>query len=268
MFSDTDTPGGGGLVEAAKARGLRPVNESAVVARPAVPVRFSFGGDRWATTLSAYTICSCPDIPNLYRTGCTWSDITCIDRDHTVQPGCYTTLQDHPPGSLCSQNTHIVTFSYPFLLPPIVIVWLTGFDMDPEKPWHVKTFTTQVTRTGFILHIDSSQDSVMYSAGVAWVAYRSSDPRIESDRLDTSVPGSWENSMRLIESEQLHAQKTFNNRVPRYVMVIDSIEAAGGDLTLSLSFQDRRQGKFLWCLRAGPDDAHSLSVGATFLRFV
>lgn len=146
---------------------------------PARPVKFTFFGTGGGTGVRASVIDNTYELRDHYSDDCTWLDTKGNRaRERTSGPsdfeyGSYNTLQNHPPGTLKVRNEKIVNFASPFnpfSTPPKVLVWLTGFDMSHEKPWNLKVFATDITTIGFNLHIDTCGDSVLYSAGVSWVA--------------------------------------------------------------------------------------------------
>jgi hypothetical protein len=66
--------------------------------------------------------------------------------------------------------------TYP--LPPGILIWLNGLDMDSSHNWRIRARAQNITPTTFDLVIESWSDTVLYSASVARVAYPADYPGV------------------------------------------------------------------------------------------
>lgn len=120
----------------------------------------------------------------LFSAGCTWLEVEADDPD--FQFGTYSTLDNQIGGQWQQKNSHQVEFARAYSAPPQVVVWLSGFDMRRGKAWKVKTYVSDVTSTGFKIHIDTWEDTVLYSGTATWVAYTAGKPGVCSGSFSTN----------------------------------------------------------------------------------
>lgn len=232
------------------------------IVRKTSTVKFTFDIQAREVNVKGAVMRGLRDLNKVYRNGCTWLDITTTDSDSNFQHGFYTTLDDQPHGMLPQENAHVVTFAHPYATPPIVVVWLTGFDMSQDNPWRLKTFATDVTEKGFTIHINAWRDSELFSAGVAWTAYPEGDPGVYSARLEIQPPGSWKSPLSYQQGWQTDNCGLVENR---RMMLVDSIEVSVGQIfSFELFFKSNRCG-FKWVLIANPADALLYSLGANYM---
>lgn len=178
------------------------------------------------------------------------------------------TLDRHFKGSLRSENAFVIKFEPPFFsVPPKVVVWLGGIEMHLLNAWRVKTYATDVTETGFILHLDTWGDSKILTAGASWVAFPGDDKSICTGRLDTWSPQTWKSATLKKDGHAEYEYPPGNNGPHRQLLLIDTIEVANAQgLSLSLGFgPEAAPGSFNWVMNAGPPEARLYSVGATYL---
>ncbi|KAI4283567.1 MAG: hypothetical protein L6R35_005126 [Caloplaca aegaea] len=104
-----------------------------------------------------------------------------------LQTGTFSTTevgqwQDHK-----AQNSKRINFAQPFegQQPPNVVCWLTTVDMDKNKNWRIKTYATDIDTKGFTVHIDSWADTIMYQAGMTWLAYPANQSNVASGAFRT-----------------------------------------------------------------------------------
>lgn len=125
----------------------------------------------------------------LYGAGCTWLQIKADDMD--FQYGSYHTLEDHNWDKYPTQNTRKINFQRAYSATPTVVVWLTVIDIGHGGSWRMRSYATDVTATGFTIHIDSWCDSRLHSAMASWVAYPADRPGIASGNVSTDDIRSW-----------------------------------------------------------------------------
>lgn len=132
--------------------------------------RFSININTWADT-------------KLYGGGCTWLEIEKNNTD--FQFGAFNTLEDFNWDDPQSHHTRLITFPRSYSAPPRVVVWLTVLEMRHTSDWRVKTYETNVTATGFTIHIETLGDSVLNFGTATWVAYPADKPGVLSGRFST-----------------------------------------------------------------------------------
>ncbi|KAL0635216.1 hypothetical protein Q9L58_005862 [Maublancomyces gigas] len=139
--------------------------------------RFKINLDTWNDT-------------TLYYATCAWLAIEADDMD--FQYGSYHTIEDHDIKSTPLHNTRIITFKRKYPTAPTVVVWLNVIDLGSAANWRIKTFATNVTATGFTIHIDTWADTKLYAAMASWVAYPTDRSGVASgcfSTLDIRSPG-------------------------------------------------------------------------------
>lgn len=131
---------------------------------------FEINLDTWADT-------------TLYAAACNWLEIAADDVD--FQFGSYHTIEHHHWSKTPVKNTQHVTFKRAYAAPPKVVVWLNLFDLSGAVDWRVRTFATNVTATGFELHIDSWAESKLMWTMASWIAYPTTRAGLASGEFGT-----------------------------------------------------------------------------------
>lgn len=115
-------------------------------------------------------------------------------------------LNDKPPAQWGSQTIRrtnsspfepftLVRFPRVFNRTPSVTCWLTGFE-STEPPLRARVRTSQVSRTGFIIHI---QPPTLLSVGISWLAGL---PSNQIGEFDAQGSGMWADTMPLATGYQ------------------------------------------------------------------
>lgn len=127
------------------------------------------------------------DLVVAYPTNPPWDDIA--DEYPQVQCGSFTIFdRDYPdPASLGWP----ITFPQAFRRPPTLTCWLTGFETT-EFPIRARVRTSEISETGFILHLDPT---TLASAGICWLAGL---PRNQIGGFDSHASGSWADTPPLL----------------------------------------------------------------------
>lgn len=202
-----------------------------------------------------------------YQSGCTWKDVWYNGPD--FQYGSYSTLDDYPLDQPPQHTARDIVFPKAFPSQPTIVVWITGFSMNSQQPWRVKTFATGVTTTEFTLHIKTWKGSILYSAGVAWVAYPANKRFILGGRFDADTPldsGRQSQSGSPITGLQTYDCSTFCSYPPCHLLALDSVEMENSeDLSLSLDVKSTSSTMFQWSLTVDGRQARLYSVGITYI---
>lgn len=115
----------------------------------------------------------------LYHGDCTWLEVESEDPD--FQFGTFNSKQDHP----YNHSTSFITFPRSYSTPPRVVVWLTTLDILHKKDWRIKAYETDITATGFTIHIKTWGNTELYPTIATWVAYPADKPNVLSGRFST-----------------------------------------------------------------------------------
>ncbi|KAI5837210.1 hypothetical protein DFP73DRAFT_568705 [Morchella snyderi] len=194
--------------------------------------------------------------------GCIWLE---IEPDHQdFQCGRYSTLEDHPWTS--SQMTHErrISFARPYDEPPEVVVWLSAFNMHPQKNWRMKSFASDVTATGFTIHIETWGDSELVAGGASWIAYPGEKADVCSGSFNTMDVRSWDNPSPNTSGPIEFAENMFSTN-PRVVLGINSLDAGcEGGLRLELMGTDISSKGMTWNLNSWKDTT-MYSAGGTYI---
>ena len=122
--------------------------------------------------------------------------------------------QDH-----AQKNSKRITFAQPFeRLPPKIICWLTDLDFDNQHNFRCKTYATDIDTNGFTVHIDTWADSIMYMAGMTWLAYPATQPNVQSGWFGI------DNSEHKLDNTGVVAFDTPFYKVPKLAMALNGLD--------------------------------------------
>lgn len=120
---------------------------------------------------------------DLYGASCAWMAIEADDMD--FQYGSYHTTEDHDWRETPHHNTRNIRFKRAYPDTPKVVVWLNVIDLGCRENFRIKTFATNVTATGFTIHIDTWDDTRLFSGSASWVAYTTGRSGVASGCFST-----------------------------------------------------------------------------------
>lgn len=114
-----------------------------------------------------------------------WLAVSTLHED--IQCGTFETLEDRPADSPQTKYTRRIQFEHPYDAPPKVVVWLHHIAVDSaDHHLRIKATTSNMARDGFDLHVETWDDSKLWSAGVSWLAHSASRTDIASGTYSTS----------------------------------------------------------------------------------
>lgn len=142
-----------------------------------------------------------------------------VPDDPDFQFGTFNSAADFP----CFSSTRLITFPRAYSAPPRVVVWLKDLDISCKAGWRVKTYDTNVSATGFTIHIDTWSDTVLYSATATWVAYPADKPKIFSGRFNTMDVRPW-NRPQLYNSAHVNFGSNIFTSPPRIFLALNSLD--------------------------------------------
>jgi hypothetical protein len=158
----------------------------------------------------------------LYSAGCTWLEVAPNNTD--IQIGRFNTMEVNPWGGPQPVTSRRIHFGRAFSAPPRVVVWLNSLDMNSTKNWRVAASATQITPSGFSLSITTWGDSLLYSAGVSWIAYPADKPSMASGTFNTLDVRPWDQPRPGTSGQVGFAGAHFSSS-PRVLLGLNSIDA-------------------------------------------
>ncbi|EOD47349.1 uncharacterized protein JDV02_000097 [Neofusicoccum parvum] len=213
--------------------------------------KFKVSLDSWADTV-------------LYSASLTWLERSNSRFDY-LQTGTYNTQETRPWNSPQLTPSKRINFAKPFSSPPKVVTFLQSLDMDHSRNWRIRVYATDVDTNGFTVHADSWGDSILYSAGVTWLAYPADQPGVASGKFNTQDvrPA---NQPRAENSSTVNFDKAFG-KPPKVMMALDSLDYDNSkNLRLRLSQSQVTNTGITWHLQSWWDSV-MYSSGAQFFAW-
>lgn len=120
-----------------------------------------------------------------YQSACSWLAVSANDLD--CQHGQYSVAEDSRHGSIPVHTSHRVLFAHPYPAIPKVAAWIRGIDRDSGRNLRCSVFATDISPTGFIIHLDKWGDSKLFELNATWLAYSADRTDIFSGSIDTEL---------------------------------------------------------------------------------
>jgi hypothetical protein len=155
---------------------------------------------------------------SLYSAGSTWLE----DRqeEFEVQVGDFSTQELHPWNQPTKTNAKRINFPRAFSSTPTVLVWLKGFDMAKNFNWRVKAYPSDISTSGFTIHIDTWADTILYSAEASWIAFTDSgdSAKIYGGTGDTQQYRNW-SPAQLTNGAKIDFPAKMFDRLPKTLLL-------------------------------------------------
>ncbi|WKT53671.1 Peptidase, metallopeptidase [Fusarium oxysporum f. sp. vasinfectum] len=204
-----------------------------------------------------------------------WSDTTLYSASMTflekstrfsyMQTGVYNTKKNGPGDQSRLKHSKRIVFDKPFDAPPKVITWLQALDMDKDKNWRIRVYPTDIDKAGFTIHADSWGDSILYDAGVTWLAYPANQPGVTSGKFSTQDARPWNNPQA--ENSGIFHFPTAFSETPKVIMALDMLDYDHSrNLRLRLSTSAVTNTGITWHLQSWWDSIMYRS-GASFFAW-
>ncbi|KAH6888402.1 hypothetical protein B0T10DRAFT_529464 [Thelonectria olida] len=182
-----------------------------------------------------------------------------------IQTGVYSTTETRPWNQPQLTQSKRINFAKPFNAPPKVITWLQSLDMDKNKNWRIKVYPTDIDKTGFTIHADSWADSILYAAGVTWLAYPADQPDVASGKFSTNDIRPW-NKPQAENAGVFNFPKAFS-KAPKIIMAIDTLDYDHSrNLRVRLSTSSVTKEGVTWHLQSWWDSI-MYAAGASFFAW-
>lgn len=197
----------------------------------------------------------------LYAAGCAWLELEANDPD--FQFGSYNTREDHPWTKPQIHNARKIFFKNVYPAAPRVVVWLRSIDLGSGKNWRIRAFATDVTATGFTIHIDTWADSVLHTAVACWLAYPAHRTGVASGNINTP-------DMRLWAQPQLQnsGHETFTgalDKSPKVFLALNALDMDHGhNMRLAVTAENVSAIGMTWHLDSCQDSI-LYSAGASYI---
>ncbi|KZP17058.1 hypothetical protein FIBSPDRAFT_865389 [Athelia psychrophila] len=79
-----------------------------------------------------------------------------------------------------------ITFSKPFVVPPGLPIGLNTLNIDAGANIRVTSSASDITKTGFVVHVDCWLETKLYSAGVSWLEVGPGDLECQHGQFGTT----------------------------------------------------------------------------------
>ncbi|EIN06658.1 hypothetical protein PUNSTDRAFT_115184 [Punctularia strigosozonata HHB-11173 SS5] len=206
-----------------------------------------------------------------------WADTTLYSASMTyleksarfshIQTGVYNTQETRPWNQPQLTQSKRIDFAVPFAAPPKVITWLQALDMGNKKNWRIKVYPSDIDARGFTIHVDSWADSILYSAGVTWLAYPADQPGVTSGSFNTQDVRPWDEPRDDTWGVFPFSPATAFEKTPKVIMALDSLDyGAAKNLRVRLSTSSVTNSEMTWHLQSWADSI-MYSAGASFFAW-
>ncbi|UNI13346.1 hypothetical protein JDV02_000097 [Purpureocillium takamizusanense] len=196
------------------------------------------------------------------------ASMTYLEKSSTfsyMQTGVYNTQETRPWNKPQLTQSKRINFATPFSSPPKVITWLQALDMDKSKNWRIKVYPSDIDNTGFTIHADSWADSILYSAGVTWLAYPANQPGVTSGTFNTQDVRPWNQPQA--ENSGVFNFPTAFSKPPKIIMALNTLDYDHTrNLRLRLSTSSVTNTGITWHLQSWWDSI-MYSSGASFFAW-
>ena len=148
---------------------------------------------------------------------------------------------DMNPDPLPGTKNCRIRFFREYVCPPVVVVWLNRLDMSSSTKWCVNVTASHVSTTGFMLNVNTWNESRVYGVGVTWIAYspKSECVWVWSGILGGGLRGSPMSKRGMKGIELFPEQKTKVKTTPTVLMGISGFDVDNsGDLRVRLDRAD------------------------------
>lgn len=161
-----------------------------------------------------------------YSTGCSWLAVS--SSDIYCQTGQYTVSEDWRFATLPVRTSHRVLFTHVYPAIPKVACWLSG--MDCAHGWNLRLsiYATDITVSGFTLHLDTWADTRLLSLTATWLAHPADRADIVSGTIDPEVDTPIRNPKQAFTGTVAFEKSPFT-KPPRVFMAFNRLDIGNGE---------------------------------------
>lgn len=176
---------------------------------------------------------------------------------------------DTNPDPLPTTTNCRVRFFREYVSPPVVVVWLNRLDMSSGTAWCVNVTASHVSTTGFMLNVNTWNESIVYGVGISWVAYSPKSGRVWSGVLGGGMRGSSTPKRGLKGIELFPEQKTKIKVTPTVLMGISGFDVDNSaDLRVRLDRSNVTDWGMYWSFTGVFRDTALKNAVGQYLAFV
>lgn len=183
-----------------------------------------------------------------------------------IQTGTFSTNDIRSWQNPQAKNSKRINFAKPFTGgTPKIVCFVISFDYDHTKNIRLTATASDIDADGFTAHLDCWGDSVMYAAGMTWIAYPSSLPGIDSGSVNTQDVRPWDKPQH-DNSGTAKFGKTFKG-TPKVILGLNEIDYnCSKNLRWKCSPTNITQNQFTWNLQSWFDSIH-YSSGVSWIAW-
>ncbi|KAF2837749.1 hypothetical protein M501DRAFT_936647 [Patellaria atrata CBS 101060] len=175
-----------------------------------------------------------------------------------------TTAKECQSGSFDTQNENWtlrvreaqkeIRFAIPFKVQPEVIVWFNRVDLDVDQAFYrLSARATNVSTTGFTAHLDTWGDSTFSGAGLTWIAFPKTKPKVASGTIGTSEVRSFFSTPEQENFGEVAFAQPFLGK-PTVLIALNMFDIKGGtDLRIKVEAVKITKKGFKWGLHTWED---------------
>ena len=143
-----------------------------------------------------------------------------------------------------------VTFPVRFNEPPDLVCWLNRLDMatGSQRNWRINAYSTDVTESTAIFHIDTWSDSILHGAAMCWIAFPRDKKKVDCGNFSTSdVRPPYDPRSR--NRNRVRFKEGWFRRPPVVLVALNMFDIAGNaDLRVRVDVSDVDNEGFTWHL--------------------
>lgn len=182
------------------------------------------------------------------------------------QIGSFNTMERRPWNALNppAETEADVKFKDSFNVIPKIVVWLNWIDTNKAHDTSVKAYATDITVSGFKIHVDTWGDCIMSSGGASWIAYPPTSTIISSDVIKTTkdpkITGYEKTGSIAFEKDQFKRQ-------PNALIAVTSIDfAQGKDVHFDALVEEVKRTGMEWRINSSPQSS-CRGIDATYIVY-
>ncbi|THG95598.1 hypothetical protein EW026_g6084 [Hermanssonia centrifuga] len=194
--------------------------------------------------------------------GCAWLSFPAEDPD--FQSGRFES-SDYQQTTKPEASTRIA-FAHPYAAPPKVVVWLDTIHTDADTIHGIRTYASDISADGFILHLGTWHDTKLRLAGATWAAYSAGRTDICSGSYNTCDVRCY-TKPQLENSARIAFGGSYFPKPPRVFLALNSLDIDHQQpMRIDASATDITNTGMTWHINSW-DDTIMYAAGASFIAF-
>lgn len=212
-------------------------------------------------TCRGFSISVCPwGGSRFYSAGASWLSLT--PNPMRYQHGSFCTLSDHPHTRPKLRTHRRIEFDHPFSTPPKVISFFSMLDLEKSENWCAYTYASDIDCKGFTIHIDTWNNSKIYSATAGWVAWPKNQEGIFGGTAGTNEFWDWKDPQ--MEACKVDFGFQFPSVPDGFVAISVVDQSCKNNLRINVFADKVTKGGFKWHINSSGDSI-MYSAGISYL---